>query len=67
MRAACQQTLKDLGLAYLDLYLVHWPEAWLAGSTPEAPKADTEVTIQQTWWVQVVGWCRCWCVCSCGS
>ncbi len=26
--AACEQTLRHLGLSYLDLYLVHSPEAW---------------------------------------
>jgi diketogulonate reductase-like aldo/keto reductase len=48
-RASCQQSIADLGCSYLDLLLVHWPEAWLAGSTLEAPQADAEVTIQQTW------------------
>ena len=27
-RAALEQTLANLGLAYVDLYLMHWPQAW---------------------------------------
>ena len=54
VRPACLKTLKDLGLSYLDLYLIHWPTAFERGGElfPKDPDgkmryADTPFT--DTW------------------
>lgn len=50
---ACRQTLKDLQLEYLDLYLMHWGVAFKHGGDLQPIKngrAETDkVSIQQTW------------------
>ncbi|PSC71722.1 Alcohol dehydrogenase [NADP(+)] [Micractinium conductrix] len=45
LRKSVEQSVSELGCSYLDLCLVHWPDAFKPGS--EEP--DTEVTLQQTW------------------
>ena len=37
---ACKQTLTDLGVNYLDLYLIHWPMAFERGSDPFPKNSD---------------------------
>jgi diketogulonate reductase-like aldo/keto reductase len=54
VEAACRQTLKDLQLEYLDLYLIHWGIAFKHGGDSEPLDANgrvlTEpVSIQETW------------------
>lgn len=44
VRTACERTLRDLGLAYLDLYVIHWPIAVEPGTNKIA-----RIPLQETW------------------
>eukprot|EP00727_Mastigamoeba_balamuthi_P014464 m51a1_g9642 putative aldo keto diketogulonate reductase (311) ;mRNA; f:1164413-1165498 len=48
--AACRKTLGDLGLSYLDLYLIHFPAPIKRGATLPIKKEDLDdVPIAETW------------------
>ena len=57
VRGACVQSLKDLKLDYLDLYLIHWPQQFekVTGSTAQIPRNDdgsvryARVPLSETW------------------
>ncbi|OTA86720.1 hypothetical protein M434DRAFT_399776, partial [Hypoxylon sp. CO27-5] len=43
---AIKKSISDLGVEYLDLYLIHWPVAFVPG---EGTKLDKETSIFDTW------------------
>ncbi|MBP7875896.1 aldo/keto reductase [Candidatus Woesebacteria bacterium] len=54
VEAVCRQTLEDLQLEYLDLYLMHWGVAFAGGKGKEPKNADGTMelalfSIQDTW------------------
>ncbi|KAI8959585.1 putative dihydrodiol dehydrogenase [Daldinia sp. FL1419] len=46
VREAIKKSISDLGVDYLDLYLMHWPVAFVPG---EGTKLDKETSIFDTW------------------
>ncbi|CAL8075177.1 unnamed protein product [Calicophoron daubneyi] len=55
VRKACEKTLSDLRIPYLDLYLIHWPVAFEPGEEllPQVPGGDTcrldDTSLMDTW------------------
>ncbi|KAK1993763.1 aldo/keto reductase [Colletotrichum falcatum] len=47
--AAIRKSIADLGVDYLDLYLVHWPVAFVPGDGDGAPVVDRGVSLVDTW------------------
>jgi alcohol dehydrogenase (NADP+) len=45
VKASIEKSIADLQCAYLDLALVHWPDAWIPGT--EMP--DPEASLRETW------------------
>ncbi|KIX07831.1 uncharacterized protein Z518_02485 [Rhinocladiella mackenziei CBS 650.93] len=46
---ALNKTLSDLAIPYLDLYLMHWPVAFLPNTAPGRTIIDQDTSIMDTW------------------
>ena len=54
VKPSCLETLRDLGLDYIDLYLIHWPTGFKAGendfpTNPDGTTVHSDVHYNETW------------------
>lgn len=49
VRPALEKTLSDLNTTYLDLYLMHWPVAFVPNTSPGRTVVDQDTSVADTW------------------